>query len=132
MSFSSPRHGRGFLVEDVIDDLHFQEVVAGAERAALLRPAVEGVVGHAIGVGAVEAALGLGVVEVAARRQAAAEQVARPLAQQMRQLLVVELVAPGAADAGRHVAEQRLDQRSQLRLHVAIDTDWIVQGARRS
>ena len=34
--------GGGFLVEDVIDDLHFEEVVARAERAALLRAAIAG------------------------------------------------------------------------------------------
>ena len=72
-----------FLVEDVIDDLHFQEVVAGAERAALLGAAVQGVIADRVGIGAVEPAVGLGVVDVARRRQAAAEQVARPFAQQL-------------------------------------------------
>ena len=59
-------HDRGgVLVEDVIDDLHFEEVVARAERAALLRAALDGVVADRVRVGAVEAAVGLGVVDVA-------------------------------------------------------------------
>ena len=45
------------LVEDVIDDLHFEEVVAGAERAALLRAALHGVVADRVGLGAVEPAV---------------------------------------------------------------------------
>ena len=65
MSFSRPMTRGRLLVEDVIDDLHFEEVVAGAERAALLRAAVEGVVADHVRVGAVEPALGLGVVDVA-------------------------------------------------------------------
>ena len=44
MSFSSPMTPRRFLVEDVIDDLHFEEVIAGAERAALFGAAVQGVI----------------------------------------------------------------------------------------
>ena len=43
-----------------VDDLHLEEVVAGAERAALIvRPALSGVVGHLVGVGAGEAAAAL-------------------------------------------------------------------------
>ena len=77
-------HDRGrFLVEDVIDDLHFQEVVARAERAALLRAAVDGVIADQVGIGPVEPAMRLGVVDVALRRQAAAQQIARPLGQEM-------------------------------------------------
>ena len=68
-------HDRGrLLVEDVIDDLHLEEVVAGAQRAALVRAALEGAVADGIRVGAVEPALGLGVLDVARGGQAAARR----------------------------------------------------------
>ena len=58
------------LVEDAVDDLHFEEVVARAERAALVGAALDGAVADAVGVGAVEPAAGLGVLEVALRSPA--------------------------------------------------------------
>ena len=60
----------------MVDELHFEEVVARAERAALLLAAGQGAVADLVGVGAVEPAVGLGVVEVARRRQAAARMAA--------------------------------------------------------
>src|SRR5262249_11372019 len=114
-----PQHRRGFLVEDLIDDLHFEEVVARAERAALLGAAGQGEVADVVGHGTVEAALGLGVLDIAARRQAAADQVARALGHELPQLLLVELVAARAAGAGGDVAEEIIYQRADLRFDLA-------------
>lgn len=65
-----------------------------------------------VGVGAVEPSLRLGQLDVAGRCQAVPQQIARSLRKKIVQLLFVEFVASGAANAGRHVAEQFLDQRA--------------------
>src|SRR5262249_33713219 len=95
-----PQHAGGGFIEDVVDDLHFEEVVARAERAALLGAAGQGAVADAVGLGAVEPAAGLGVLGVARRAQAAAQDVADALGHQLLQLLVVEVVAAALARPG--------------------------------
>src|SRR5262249_8386178 len=53
-------------------------------------------------------------------RQGRAEQVARPLAKQVLQLLSVEVEAPRLTHARRYAAEEIVDQRAQRVLDVAI------------
>ncbi len=64
------------LVENDIDNLHFEEVIARAECATLIRPALLGVVGDLCRVGAVEPPLRLGEIDIALRREASPHEVA--------------------------------------------------------
>ena len=77
MSFARPIRRGGLVVEDGIDDLHFEKMIARAERAALIGAAHDGAIADRVRLGAVEAAVGLGVFDVALDRQIAVEQIAR-------------------------------------------------------
>src|SRR5439155_11892897 len=103
------------------DDLDFHEVVARAERAALLGAALLGVVGDRVGVGAVEVAAGLGVVHVARFAQVALDDVARAFREQALEVLAAEGVLAGAPRPGRDVAEQGLDELPNVRLDFAVE-----------
>src|SRR5207253_9617842 len=78
------------------------------------------VVGNLIRIGAVEPAVRLGEVDVVLARQTAAHEITRPLRQKLVQLPVAKLEAARLADPRRNVAEQRLDQRAQVRLDLTI------------
>src|SRR5262249_60987821 len=80
-----------------------------------------GALADPVRIGLVEPSFRLGVLDVALRRQAAADQVTRSLRKKVMKLLLVEFVAAGAADAGRHVAEQVLDKRAQVWLDFAVE-----------
>ena len=125
---------RGLLVEDVIDDLHFEEVVARAERAALLaRRASRARSLTCVGLGAVEPAAGLGVLDVARVARPRPMQVADALAHQLAQLLGVEavLARPGRRRSGR-CWNSVVDELSQVRLDVAVEEVRCAPGGRRS
>ena len=77
--FFQAKHLSRRFVEDVIDDLHFEEMVSRAERAALVGASELGTIADSVWIGAVEAAVGLREVDVALRRQAAFLQVGRAL-----------------------------------------------------
>ena len=113
-----PHRAGGRLVDNLVDDLHFQKMVARAERAALIAAALEGPVAHVIGLGVGQAAAGLGVLEVAGRGPAAGGQVRRPFGQQTAQFLAAEQVRPARAHAGGNAAEEGVHQRLQPRLDV--------------
>ena len=119
--FLQPEHLGDFFVKHVVDDLYFEEVVAGAEGAALLGPAEQGVVADQVRVGVVDAAVRLGVGHVRVRHQVAVREVPRPVGQELLQLLFVELVPARPPDSGGHIAEQLLDQLSEVRLHVTVE-----------
>ncbi len=60
LAFVQAHHrGRG-RVDDPVDDLDLEEMVARAERAALVEPARDRAVAHATGVGALQPAARLG------------------------------------------------------------------------
>src|SRR5262249_42277445 len=109
------------LVEDVIDDLDLEEVVARAEGTALLGAACLGMIADGGWLRPVEPPARLGEVNIALHAKAAAQQIARSFAEEVLEFLLVELVASRAADSGRHVAEQLLDQRADVRLDLAIE-----------
>ena len=55
------------LIEHAVDNLDFEEVVAGAERAALVETARDRAIADPTGIGAVQAAAGLGDEQVMVR-----------------------------------------------------------------
>ena len=112
--FQAHRPGGG-RVANLVDDLHFEEVVAGAEGAALVAAALHGPVAHVIRLGAAQAAAGLGVFEVAWGGPAAGGQVGHALGQQAAEFLAAEQIRPAGAHAGRDAAEQGVHQRVQPR-----------------
>ena len=115
-----PHRAGGRLVDHLVDDLHFQKMVARAERAALVAAAFEGPLADEIGLGVGQAAAGLGVFDVAGRGPAARDQIRRPFGQQTAQLLAAEQVRPARAHAGRNAAEEGVHQLVQPRLNVLV------------
>src|SRR5262249_16011760 len=107
--------------EDMIDDLHFEEVVARAERAALLGAARLGVIADGVRVRAVEMSVRLRVLDVAALAVSLADDVARPLREQPRHLAAAELVTARLAGGGGNVLEEAIDQLAQMVLHFAVE-----------
>ena len=101
---------RRVLVEDPVDDLDLEEVVARAERAALVVAPGDGLVTDPVGVGAVEPAVRLGEPQVALRPPALLDDVGRALLHQPLQLRLVEQVLAALADAGWDVAEELIDE----------------------
>ena len=109
---------RGRLVADFIDDLDLEEMVPGAESAALVIAAIQGAGADIIGLGAAEAALGFGVLDVAGGGQAAMFEVTEALAHQPPQLLGVEAVCAALADPGGDVAEKSVHESIEPRLDI--------------
>src|SRR5512140_467577 len=129
----------GLRIEDLIDHIDFNEVVARAERADLLPPARLGPVGYLARIGPVDAALFLGAGKVALGGIAVALRPGRTIAQDALQLGDAHLKAR-LADAARAVAVEQggkliklwlglleLDARGQ-QPHAAIDI--VANGAR--
>ena len=119
--FFKAEHAGDFRVDDGIDDLHFHEVIAAAQRAALLAAALDGVRRHVVRHRVLNAAVGLRVGQVPRDAQAAADHVAGPLFQQRAHFFVVEGVCPGAAHTGRDGVEQGGDQLPHVILHVPVE-----------
>src|SRR5207253_2458854 len=62
-----------------------------------------------------------GVLDVTRAPQATLDHITRPLGQELFQLLGGEVILARLADAGRYLAEQFIDQRTQMRLDVAVE-----------
>src|SRR5262249_14743308 len=105
----------------MIHDLDLEEVVSGAERAALFGPAGQGAVADRIRIGSFEPAARFGVVDVAGRSQAALNDVARTFRQYLAQFLFSEVVLAALADPCRHLAEELFNQLAQVRLDVPVE-----------
>src|SRR4051794_7572949 len=95
-------------------------MIAGAERAALSGAALDGVIAHRAGIGAEDLPSRLGDFDIAGLAQAAAEQELRAIAHQSPEFLGIEAIFARTPHSGRHVFEQRLDERAQMRLDLAI------------
>src|SRR5204863_3934881 len=78
--------GRLLGVDDAIDDLHLEEVVARADRAALVAAALDRALAQVVGLRLVDAAAGLGAIDVLRRREAARFEGSRAVAEQAREL----------------------------------------------
>ena len=102
-----------------VDDLDFQKVIAGAERATLVVAAGDRPVADPAGVGSLEAAAGLRDEEIALRPIPQVDDVRRALGHQPGELGLIELVAPALADAGGNVAEKLFHQRPDPILDLA-------------
>ena len=120
LALVQPHRLRRFLVEDLVDDLDLHEVIARAQRAALVGAATERMVADEVGPRAVEEAVRFGVFDIAVRRQPPPLQPAHAGAHQLPQFFGAEPVLSAAADAGRHVAEEFLHERLELRLDVVV------------
>ncbi len=105
---------RGRLVEDLIDDIDFDEVVARAQRAQLVARPLIGPGADLVRVGAVDAAVLLGALQVHLRGVAALQRPARPLAHHLVHLLAAQLELAAAADAVGAVALQLRRQVVQV------------------
>jgi hypothetical protein len=67
LSSEEPELIRDAFIEDRLDDLDFEEMVAGAERAQLVIATLKRPVRHAGRICAIQASAGLGVLEVKSR-----------------------------------------------------------------
>ena len=110
--------GRG-RVEHPVDDLDFEEMVARAERAALVETARDRAIADPPRIGALEAAARLGDQQVVLGSVAQVDDVGRPFRHQPGQLRLVELIASALADAGGNVAKELIHQRPDPILDVA-------------
>ncbi len=119
--------GRGqLLIENLQDVAHFDEVVAGAERAQLVLAPVHGELADPLRVGPVNLAVGLDVVQVLLTAEAVFHRPAGPLAHHLFQGGAAELqILPPGAHPRRDVAEQGVDQL----LHTARDLAPLEVGA---
>ena len=132
----------GRVVVQFVDHLHFEKVVAGAERPALVAAASEGPLAHIVGLSPGQAAAGLGVLDVASGGPTAAGQVGRALGHQAAKFFGAKQVGPAFAHAGGNAAEERLHQLPEARpdvvdhevgahqSHAAVDV--IAHSARRN
>src|SRR5262249_14932268 len=100
-------------------DLHFEEVIARAERPALLFPALHGLLADERRISTVKEALGLAVIDITLRGQSAALEIAHTLTEQLRQFLLVEAIAAAAADAGGDTAEEVFDELADSAFDIA-------------
>jgi hypothetical protein len=91
--------GRRRLVEDPVHDLHFDEVVARADRAELVAAPVLRLVGDLVGVGAAQAAVRLGDGDVRCGGHPAFGEVADAPAQHLVHLRLVENDVPAVPHA---------------------------------
>ena len=106
-------------VEHAVDDLDFEEVVARAERAALVEAASDCPIADAARVSAIQAAAGLGDEQVMVGTKSQVDDVRRPFGHETGELGLVELILPALTDAGGNVTKELLDQRPDPILDVA-------------
>ena len=107
-----------FGVLDAIHDLHFQKVVAAAQRAALIRPATERPLRKEIRPSIGNAAAGLGRFDVRLPAQATPDHERRTVCHELDQLPTRELDPPAAPDAAGHLGEQLVDELFDTRLDI--------------
>ncbi len=112
------QHRSRLLVEHLVDDLHLDEVVAAAQRAALVLASLVRTVGHAVGVGSLDAPAGLGGLEILGAPEALLDDPRGSVAEQRLHLAPVKLERPGSADAARDRGEQLVDQLADPPLDV--------------
>ena len=105
-----PEYAGRVLIDHLLDHLHFEEVVAAAERAALRAAALKGAVGNEVGPRSVEPPASLGHVQIGIPPVAALDDIAGAVAQQLLHFIVIELHPPAAPHAAGHCVEQRVDQ----------------------
>ncbi len=121
LAFVQAHHlGRGRVVNPV-DDLDLEEMVARAERAALVVTPRDRAVADPPRIGPVQAAARLGDHQVVLGPVALLDHVRRPFGHQPGQLRLVEQVAPALAHAGRNIAKELIDERLDPVFHVAPD-----------
>src|SRR5439155_26580645 len=84
-------------------------------------PTDQGAIAHQVRIGPVEPASAFGVLDVAGCPQAALDDVARTLCQELAQFLLAEVVLSALADTRRHLAEQTLHELAQVRLDVPVE-----------
>ena len=64
LAFEQSHHVRRVFVDDVIDDLHFEKVIARAQRAALFLAARKRAMAHRCRIGAVQAPAGFRELDI--------------------------------------------------------------------
>src|SRR5206468_9320354 len=117
-----PHDAGRLLIENLIDDLDFKEMVARAERAALIGATSQGAFADPIGIGAVQEAVGLRMLDVVGRAEVPLfNDIARSQSEELLQLFRIEVKATLLARAGGNLAEQFLDQRADMRLDLAVE-----------
>ena len=132
LAFVQTHHLRSILVEHAVDDLDFEKMIAGAERAALVVTASDRPIADAARVRTVQAAAGFGDEQVSLGTISQVDDVLRPFRHQPGQLGLVELVLAALTDAGGNVPEKLFDERPDPVLDVAPARGSSAAGARRS
>ena len=105
-------------IENRVDLLHFEVMIAGAERAHFVALAVLGLIGHRPRIGAGHAAVFLDARQILRPPVAAIHRPARAAGQHGVQLGGVQVQSAALAEPGRDGLEQRLDQRCLDRLQL--------------
>ena len=105
-------------LKDALHVLHFQEVVAGTERAHLRQPALAGLVSHGCGIGTIDCSVLLAVLQVVRLTVTIPNHPSGALHHQALQIVVGELHGTFAARARRDIAEKLVDQLSNFRAHI--------------
>ena len=111
--FPEPESLRCLRVMDFFNVLHFQEMVAAAQRAELRQAAVPGALRNSGGIGSGERTARLGKLRVARLSAAVFHHPAGALDQNLVQLLLIDLDHAGGAGAAGDVAEDLVDKLSQ-------------------
>ena len=94
LAFAQAHHLGGSLVEHAVDDLDFQKVIAGAERAALVKSAGDRPIAYPARVSAFQAAAGLGDEQVAVGTISQVDDVRCPFSHQASELGLSNLYSP--------------------------------------
>jgi hypothetical protein len=115
LAFGEPVCRRSLLVEDSIDPLQFDEVVAGSERPELAGAPGQRALGHGRRVGTGDAAARLGQLEVLLGADAEGfEQCPWTFPQHFLQAQALDAERPFPAGAGRNAARDLLNQGGLL------------------
>jgi hypothetical protein len=89
-------------------------MIPGSNAAALVAAAIQRPQADVFRLGPVQAAMSFGVFDVPFHRQAPIQQIPRTGRHHAPQFLVIEMISPAPADAGRNLIEENLHQGLQF------------------
>ena len=104
-----PEAGRDLRLKHFLDVLHFEEVIAAAQRADLRAPALLGAIGYLRGVGAGHSPGFFAELHVGGFAIAAFDYPRGAALEHIIQILPTALHEALGAGAGRHIAEELID-----------------------
>src|SRR5579875_4120436 len=110
-----PEDGCRGRVEDLIDALHFEEVIARAESAKLLEPACTGLLAHRIRRGTGDRALRLDARKILRPAEPPRDRPGSPMREHLVQIRLGQPKPPAGANARGHVLEKTVRKRPEVR-----------------